>query len=189
MKKSAFKIYLFVAFFFLFFSANAYAGQGQWEGRHLYDFIMRWVNFAIMVFLFAKYAWGPLIRWLRGQGEEVAAQLNDMKQKKQAIMDKMAETKDQIKKRSEYLDNLMARTTEKAKQDKDELIKQTKAEGRQMIENASRRAEYQILEAKKNFRGELVDEAISLAGQKLPEIISTKDELRVQEDYLTKALQ
>ena len=188
MKHSAQKIGLFAGVIFMFFAANAFAaGTPSW--RPTYDFVMRWVNFAIMAFLFAKFAWGPLTRWLKGQGDEVAAQLRDMEEKKQTIIAKMAETREQIQQRAQYLEDLMTRTTEAAKQDKDRIVELAKAEGAQMIRDAKQRADYQIAAAKKNFRAELIEEAVELAAQKLPTVISSEDESRLQEDYLSRALQ
>lgn len=188
MKHSAQKIGLFAGVLFMCFAANAFAAETQ-SWRPTYDFVMRWVNFAIMAFLFFKFAWGPLTRWLRGQGDEVAAQLKDMEEKKQAILEKMAETKEQIQQRSQYLEELMARTTENARKDKEQIVEQAKAEGAQMIQDAKQRADYQIAAARKQFRAELIDEAVELASQKLPGIISSDDENKIQTDYLAKALQ
>ncbi len=187
MKDSSKKIGLFAGLFTLFFVANAFAAEAA-TWRLTYDFIMRWFNFAIIVALVAKYGWGPLTRWLKGQGDEVARQLEAMEQKKQTILDKMAETKGQIEQRAKYLDDLMTRTTEAAIRDKEAIIEQAKLEGAQLVKDAKRRAEYQIAEARNNFRGELIDEAVVLASEKLPGIISQDDEVRIQEDFLVKAM-
>lgn len=188
MKNMAYKTCLLAAIFVLLFCAEAMAGEaGNW--RPTYDFIMRWVNFAIIALLFAKYGWKPLKGWLIGQGDEVEAQLKAMELKKQAIMDKMAETKEQIKKRSDRLDSLMARAAENARKEKEKMVADAKEEGRHMIEDARRRADYQITEAKKAFRSQLIDEAVKLAAEQLPSALSKEDESRMQSYYLSKALQ
>ena len=59
-------------FQFLYFAPDAFGAEGISTGRKIWDNVMLFLNFGILVFLFIKFARKPLMNFLRGERTKIA---------------------------------------------------------------------------------------------------------------------
>ena len=73
---------------FLGFDALAAEGSGGW--RPIYDEVLLWLNFGILVFVFIKYGRAPLMNFLRGRKEKIAREIERIEEKKKQAAERAA---------------------------------------------------------------------------------------------------
>ena len=78
-----------VSFHFMGLEALSAETSGGW--RPLYDEILLWFNFGIIVFVFIRYGKTPLMNFLRGRKEKLKQEIEHLEEKKEAAADKIKE--------------------------------------------------------------------------------------------------
>ena len=174
-------IFLFVAW------GHVYAAEEGGGWRSIYDDVMLWVNFSILVFLFIKFAKDPIKNYLKEQQDELAKEIGGLEKQREDMIEKVAGAMNELEKGQAYLEEIKNRIVSNGEKKKNAIIEDARNQSRMMMEDAKRKIETQILMAKQNFRGELVDEAVALAMEKLPGIVNEDDNNKLIELYLATA--
>ena len=63
----------------------AFAADEGLSGRQIWDKVMLFFNFAILVFLFIKFARAPLMKFLRSVRDKWEGQITELKDKKNGV--------------------------------------------------------------------------------------------------------
>ena len=166
---------------------NALASEGSGNWRHTYDIVLIWLNFGIFVFLLVKFLKAPLLNFLRGRKDELSREINQLEEKREQISLKINETQQLFEKSEAYFEEIKAKIVAQGEKKKNELIEGARQESRVMIEQAKIRIENQILQARSKFKSEMIDMAISLAMQKLPDEVTDADHQRLLDRYIKHA--
>jgi F-type H+-transporting ATPase subunit b len=174
-----------VALFIVMDSHEAFADGGTSSGRRLWNNIMLWVNFGILVFLFIKYAKKPLLNYLRSVREKIEENLNTINRDVQTAKSSMEAEKRKLQEIEDHLEEIKARITEIGRAEKERIIETGKVTAQEMIENAKAYANYKLALAKKKISDELVDTAVSMASDKLKEGISQEDRDQLVAKFFT----
>jgi F-type H+-transporting ATPase subunit b len=159
-------------------------GGNDWRAG--YDVIMKWVNFAIMVFLFLKFAKKPLMDFLNIRSEELARDIKKLEDEKKRAEIKSQETLALLEKGEAHIKKIKARIIEQGKDEKEKIINDARSQSRFMLEDSKQRVGSQILQAKQAFRTELVESAIALAMERLPKELTEEDNQSIVGNYLTE---
>ena len=170
---------------FILTATDVLATDNASNWRPIFDLVMMWVNFGIFAFIIVKYSRNPLINFLKGQKEKVDLNLNRIEEKKEKISAEVKiaiDTLDENKLRMQKLKERIIRQGERRKQ---EIIDNALLESKIMLEEAKRKIDDQILQAHKAIRAEMVDMAVSLAVKKLPAEITSADNQKFIDQYLT----
>ena len=157
------------------FGGDALAAEKTSSWRPTYDLIMRWINFGIIVFVVNKYAKGPLINFLRGRKEKVANDIKRLEDRRDDTVAKIKETQETIDESEARFAELKQRIVQQGEKKKEEIIESARQQSRIMLDDAQRRVQSYILEARSKVKAELVDIAIDLALQRLPQEITAAD--------------
>ena len=163
---------------------NALASEGGGNWRSTYDVVMIWVNFAIFAFLLIKFLKAPLLNFLRGRKTELAQEINQLEDKREQISLKINETQQLFEQSEAHFEDIKARIIAEGEEKKNQLIESARQESRIMIEQAKIRVENQIMQARLKFKSEMIDLAISLAMQRLPDEVTEADHQRLLDRYL-----
>ncbi|MGM0451700.1 MAG: hypothetical protein ACQERN_00860 [Thermodesulfobacteriota bacterium] len=152
--------------------------------RPIYDTIMLWVNFAILVYLLYRFLRQPLKTFLQGQRDEVAQEIAEVEEKKQQMQDMIAETKRQIEESAVRFDKIKARIIDEGETTKQQMIEDAKKQGKKLMEMEKKKADSQILRARKTFLAEMVDAATQYAQDRLPGELTEDDHDKMIDLYL-----
>lgn len=167
--------------------AAAWAAEGGADWRPTYDLIMRWVNFLILVFVIVKFARVPLRNFLSGQKDTITREIQEMEASRQAAQAKIEEINQQLEEISSRMENMKARVLAQGERRKREIIETAQQESRIMLESAKVKIAGRINTAKQTIRNEMVDIAVQLAMQKLPQEITPTDNNGFLDQYLMAA--
>ena len=168
-----------------FLGHEAFASEKASSWRPIYDLILRWINFGIIVFLLVKYAKTPLMNFLRGQKEKLAREIKRLENKKQGISANIEETLKTIDESEVRFAELKERIVRQGEKKKEVIIQTAQKQSKMMLEDGKRRIDTHFIQAKNKFRAELIDRAIDLAMERLPKEITAEDNEKLTIEYLT----
>lgn len=166
---------------------DAFAAEKSSSWRPTYDLVLRWANFAIIVFLVNKYAKAPIMNFLRGQKEKLAKEIEKLESEKENIAEKVESTKKALDESEIRFDELKKRIVQQGERRKQHIIESAQNQSRIMLDDANRKIEAYILSSKNKFKAELVDAAIDLARERLPKEITDEDNEQFISQYLSSA--
>ena len=176
---------LFAMVFVLLFCSDALAVESVSKGRRLWNNIMIWVNFGILVFLFIKFAKKPLTAFLRGERDKIERKIGvieDQVSEARSLMEKEA---DNLKDMDRRIDEIREQILEIGQREKNKIIERAEATAIQMIDGAKKEAEYKLEKAKKRFGEEMLETAVSIAVDRLKQGISQEDNENIIESFST----
>ena len=173
---------------FILTATDVLAADNASNWRPVFDLVMMWVNFGIFAFIIVKYSRKPLINFLKGQKEKVDLNINRIEEKKEKISTEVRVATDTLDENKLRMQKLKERIILQGERRKQEIIDNALLESQIMLEEAKRRIDDQILQAHKAIRAEMVDMAVSLAVKKLPAEITSADNQKFIDQYLTGIL-
>ena len=156
---------------------------GGW--RETYDLVLKWVNFIILASLIVKFARTPLKDFVKGQREKIAADIRKKEKDKNTATAEVEEIKTALNEGEARFKDLKDRIVEQGRKRKEQIVKEAKEQSRQMLAETQKRVENQILEAKKRLKAELVDAAVERALQQLPKEITSEDNQKFLNRFLS----
>ena len=163
--------------------APAMAASAEW--RPLYDTIMRWINFGIMVALFLKYAKGPLVDFIRSKRGEVAAEIKRFEQEKNAALVKVVETEKALAQSQERLEGIRERIVAQGEQRRQQIVEDARRESDIIMKSAQSKIEADFMHARQALKNDMVERAIELALERLPAEITPQDNQRWVDRYIS----
>ncbi len=171
----------------LLLSTEASAADNSGDWRPIFDLVMRWLNFGIIVFILVKYARTPIKDFLLSRREEVAREIEMVEEKKEEANKKIQDAARMLDESEVRFARVKERIIQEGETKKQKLIEDAQQESKILLESTMKKIENQLLVAKSAFKSELVDTAISLAMKRLPDEITTEDNQQFTHQFLTSA--
>jgi F-type H+-transporting ATPase subunit b len=168
-------------------SFEALAADSANDWRPMFDLVMRWVNFLILAFLLIKFSRLPIKSFLASKKEDIASEIEELESAKEQILLKIDASRQQIENSKERLSKLKKTIIAQGEKNKIKLIEDAERESKILLESAKQKIESRISDAREVIKLELVDLAIALAMQKLPESITDQDNQKFINAYLESA--
>jgi len=189
IKKKAKICYLILAVVIgiLLLGTEASAANNSDDWRPVFDLVMRWLNFGIIVFILVKYARTPIKDFLLSRREEVAREIEIVEEKKEAANKKIQDAVRMLDESEVRFARVKERIIQEGESKKQKLIEDAKQESKILLESTRKKIENQLLDAQRAFKSELVDTAISLAMKRLPDEITTEDDQNFTNQFLASA--
>ena len=177
---------LWWAFFTLMLAnaAEVLAAEASANWRPTYDMVMRWLNFGILVLLFFKYARKPLAAFLKGRSRQIEEHIKSVEAEKETIHNRIGELQREGKEGREHLHQVRDRIVAQGELKKQQIIDDARKESHLLLESAKQKIEHEITFAREKLKGEMVDQAIDLAMQKLPRLMTDQDAQNSLKTYL-----
>lgn len=170
---------------FLLDSPYAFAAEALSAGRKVWDIVLMWVNFGILIFLFIKFGRKPLMNFLRGvktevQEElgEVGTQFNDAK----SLADAEREKLDNI---GISIDKIRESILELGRREREKIIEEGKLAAQKILEHAENYSRYRMDLAKKTLANEMVDVAFSMVQDNLEKGVSEKENEQLVNQFVS----
>ena len=176
---------LVILIFLLLFAFDAFALEETSTGRKVWDNIMLFVNFGILVFLFIRYGKKPLMDFLRSERNTVENELNELTDKKQGVQSQRDVEAENLKDIDQIIEEIRSHILERGKKEKEEIIQQGRALADKMIQDARAYSENRIVAARQELSEEMLDMALSMAKDKLSKDMTDEDNNKLVNQFLT----
>ena len=171
-----------------FLGHDALAAEKTSGWRPMYDLILRWLNFGIIAFVIVKYGKTPIMNFLRGQKDKLAQEINRLENEKEDAKAKIKETLKAVDESETRFSELKDRIIQQGEKKKLEIIASAQNQSKMMLEDAKRRVDTHFLQAKNEFRAELIDRAMDMAMERLPKEITPDDNDKFTRLFLESSL-
>lgn len=179
---------IFLVALLIFFSGVATALAAESSGwRSTYDLIMRWVNFAILVFVIVKFARRPLQNFLSGKGKEISLQIQRLEEEKNQLVQRVRQAEKELEDNTGRLGEVRERIVQLGERRKQEIISEAHRESQIIMENAKRKIAGRLHQAQSTLRAEMIDTAADLALERLPGIVTAEDNQKLLQRYMARA--
>ena len=178
---------LIVLLFFFSWVTVAFAAESNGGWRSTYDLIMRWVNFAILIFVIVKFARRPLNKFLSSKGEEISLQISSLEEEKNQLVERVRQAEKELDDSTGRITELKQRIVLMGERRKQEIIADAHHESQIIMENAKRKNEGRLAQARNSLRSEMIDAAADMVLNRLPDIITKEDNKKLLQNYMVRA--
>lgn len=162
----------------------ALADNGSAGWRPIYDTIMLWVNFGILVYLLYRFGRQPFKNFLNTQSSQISEEIRKVEGKKNEVREKIDDTRRQMQESSERYEQIKTRIIEQGEKLRQSIIDDARKQAREMMKREKKNSQRRIKEARNRLIKELADAAASRAEERLPREINQEDQSRMIEFYL-----
>jgi F-type H+-transporting ATPase subunit b len=167
-----------------FTAALGWAAEDGASWRPTYDLIMMWINFGILAFLLVKYLRAPLLNLLRGEADKTAAVLKQAQEGKEQIDRDVQETLKALENARERLRGTQERIIRDGERQRQRIIESAQHESRMLLDRTRLKIDVQIAEAQLRLKDELIDRAVAMALERLPEEITAEEQARLVDRFV-----
>ena len=170
---------------------SAFAGEeaaGQ-NWRPTYDAIMMCVNFLILAFILVKLGKTPLKNFINSQRESISEEIERLTRQKEKTQAELYDVETLVTAGDEHIQAITKRLAEEGETIKNKIIENARQQSEYMLAAARKNIDNQFLEARKAFRAELIELAITSASKKLPEEIGSNDHEKLVNQFLLNLAQ
>lgn len=165
--------------------SEVFAVEEAGKGRKIWDNIMLWVNFGILVAVFIKFGKKPFMDFLHGERNKIEESINTVDGQLQEARSLMEAEAVKLESMDEHLKSLLENILESGKNEKEKIISKAKVMAAKMVEDAKKESQYRRELAKNSFSEEMLDMAISISIEKLKKGLSSKDDEVIIEQFST----
>ena len=144
--------------------------------REVWDEIMLFFNFGIIVYLFVKFAMKPMMSFLRGEGDRISERIREIEAEVKKARSILEEESAKLEGIDERVNSMRDKIINVGKKEKDKIIEKAKKAADKMVEDAKKETVYKMEAAKKSFSEEMLDLAVSLAVTKLRADMTSEDD-------------
>ncbi len=178
-------VFLCIVICFICLCGDVFADEeGISQGRKIWDNILLFFNFAILVVLFIKFARKPLMNFLFGERKKIKEKLDSLNSKLQTAKSTIDAENEKFKNIDKYLNEMRESILQIGKEEKEKIIAEAHITAEQMLENAKMESEYRLIAAKKALNNEIADIAVSVAEERLIKAISNEDNDKVINNFI-----
>jgi F-type H+-transporting ATPase subunit b len=178
---------LLIMVFILLGGSPSWAAESDAGWRPVYDLVMRWVNFAILVALVIKFGREPIMNFLRGSKAAQAKEIQKIESEKARAFEELNHALEQIEERYSRITGLKEKIVAGGEREKQRILADAKREGELLVIGAQQKIVHKLYLARQRFRAEMVDMAVAFAMEALPDKITAEDNQQLVDRWLTSA--
>lgn len=167
---------------------EAHGEHGVTEGQ-IHDFVLRCINFGLMVVILVVLLRKPLGNAMSARSESIASELDELNQRKEEAARQLAEMERRLQDAQGERDALLSEFRAQGERERERIIDGAKSVAQRIKEQAQFTIEQETNQAKLELRREIADMSAAVAEDLLKEKIDAKDQARLVSEYLTKVEQ
>lgn len=154
---------------------------GTW--RPIYDIVLRWFNFGILVFLFVKYGKAPIKSFFTAERTKVTREIEQIEAEKKDADDRIRAIEASLDESHARFEKMKERLVDQGDRKREQIIEDAQRQSTAMLEDVKHRVDRIFSEAKQAFESELIDAAITFALERLPQVVTDDDHEKVIDEY------
>jgi F-type H+-transporting ATPase subunit b len=165
----------FAGFLLCLLPVDVQAAQEVGEGRKIYDTVMRWINFGILVFVIVKYGKPALSGFLNGERDRVEKRLHEIEKDLNLARMRVNEESKQLEGIEGSLDEVRRSIVELGEKEKKRIVENARSNSEQLIRDAENEIDFKMEEARRALNDRLAEHAVALAAEKLRGAFTEQD--------------
>jgi len=164
---------------------EAMAEEDSGSSRKIWDNILLWINFGILVFFFMKYGRKPLMDVIKSARSKIRKEMDEVNGKLGNAKSLVNTETEKLKDVESHVQELRKAILEMGEKDRSRIIQEGNMTAEKMIQDAKAFAKYRMTMARKALSDEMVDMAIGIAEERITEGITGKDHDILVNQFIT----
>jgi len=182
---SSISIGIICFFSILLFSNNGFSAVGApSKARLIFQEIMLYFNFGILVFLFLKYGKKPLLNFIFGERNKIKEKIESLEKEYDEAKLILDQQNKKLANIEAYIQDIRKSILELAEREKQKIIEDAKKEAENMLEEAKLYHEIEAEKAKKRLREELAIMAINFVKETLRKRLTNEMNENVIKEFI-----
>ena len=149
-------------------------------------FIWTILTFLVLLFLLAKFAWGPLLKALEERQEMIRKSLDDADRAKQELERLHQESAQIIAEARGEAQSIVAKSRAAAETVREDLKQKAKEEADALVRGAQRQIQLETARAIQQIRHEVVDLSLAVASKLIKKNLTQEDNDALIQDSLSQ---
>ena len=149
-------------------------------------FIWTILTFLVLLWLLAKFAWGPLLRALDERHETIRKSLDDADQARQELERLQQSSVQIITEARAEAQSIVSKSRADAKTVREDLKRKAKEEADALVLGAQRQIQLETAQAVQQIRHEVVDLSLAVASKLIKKNLTPEDNDALIQDSLTQ---
>lgn len=154
---------------------EAMAEEASGSSRKIWDIVMLWINFGILVFVFMKYGRKPLMDVIKSARSKISKDMDEVNGKLDDAKTIVSTESEKLKDVDSHVQDLRKAILDMGEKDKERIIQEGNLTAEKMIRDAKAYAEYRKADARKALSDEMVDMAVGIAEERITKGITDTD--------------
>ncbi len=149
-------------------------------------FIWTILTFLVLLYLLARFAWGPLLKALEERQETIRKSLDDADQATQELARVQQESARIIAEARGEAQSIVAKSRAAAETVREDVKQKAKAEADALVRGAQRQIQLETARAIQQIRHEVVDLSLAVASKLIKKNLTQEDNDALIQDSLTQ---
>ena len=171
----------------------AHAGDGG--GHHkaksitpekLKDLFWRTVNFIALMILLIKFLAKPIGNALAGRQQQVVGELESLQEKRDIAERSYKEFESKLAGMEKEMEVVVERAIAQAENEKAKILEDAEQAAEDIKRQAEAAVQAEIVEAKRNLKDEIADQAAAMAEEMIVKNLTPEDQAKITEQYLER---
>ena len=167
---------------------EAHGGHGVTPVQ-IKDFVLRCINFGLLVVLLVVLLRKPIGNAMRARSEGIASELDELNQRREEAAKELAEMERRLADAAQEQEAILAEFRAQGERERERIIEGAKAMSERIKQQAQFTIEQETNQAKSSLRREIADLSASVAEDLLKQKMTADDQARLVSEYLTKVEQ
>lgn len=167
-------------------AALAAASEGSSTGRHLYDLVMRIINFAILLGALIYFLRKPAKSFIENSIETIRNLITDAEKTRKTAEAKMKEAEDKLAGLSKEVEELMQHARQEGEAEKARVLTEAEEAVEKLKREVSLAIQQELKKSTEELRNEVAEIAVTIAREIIRDNIQEKDHKRFVSEYLEK---
>ena len=136
--------------------------------------IAQLVNFAIVLFVLKRYAYGPVLKMMTERSNAIEKGIKDAEHAHKKLGELVEKERDVLTEAKKQASDIVAKAEAIALKNKESIITETKQQAEKMLADAEKKMEAERLQMMQDIRTQVADLVVSATGKIIDETIHTE---------------
>ncbi|GAB4347581.1 MAG: hypothetical protein Kow0089_25020 [Desulfobulbaceae bacterium] len=169
----------------------AHGGEGGHGGKSitaekLKDLFWRTVNFIALLIILIKFLAKPIGNGLAGRRQQVIEELETLQEKRDAAERSYKEFEARLAGMEKEMETVVERAISQAENEKTRILEEAEKAADDIKRQAEAAVQAEIVEARRQLRDEIADQAAALAEELIVKNLTPEDQVKITEQYLDR---
>jgi F-type H+-transporting ATPase subunit b len=172
-------------FCLLAFAVCAFAAEGGGEhGGSVMEWVWRFLNFGVLVFVLVKFAGKPLKDYFQQRKSLIEKSIREAQEAKALAAKALVEVEERLKLKDKEVAEIKAAAVSSGEREKVRLIEEGERLSAKILEQAKSNIDYEVKKAKDVIKAEAVEAAMQLAEEKIKSKMTKEDQDKLLQESL-----
>lgn len=168
---------------------TAWAAESEGHALNWTDFLLRFMNFAIMLAILVKLLKKPIANFFQSRTENIEKLLEELESKKHAAEAKAAEYKSRLDRLDQETGQIVKEYVQEGEREKQKIVDAAAKQAEYIKQQARFTIQQEMKAARESLQEEIAELSVAAAENLLKKSIRPADQVRLVKEFTIKAVE